>query len=205
MPFDEFLEKRLFEPLGMKDAGFWVPPGKAGRLATVYWAKDGKLRPLDEAHGHPEGGILVQPWSVNSYTVNHKHKGGSFGLVSTTEDYWRFAQMMLNGGVLNGTRVLGPQVVHFMTRDHLGTIPIDEPGEPASGIGFGLGFGVVKDAGERGGMLSDGSYFWGGAADTTFWIDPKQDLVVVAMTQHMDVPDAGLGALGALVYSALME
>lgn len=205
MPFDEFLEKRLFEPLGMKDAGFWVPPGKAGRLATVYWAKDGKLRPLDEAHGHPEGGILVQPWSVNSYTVNHIRKGGSFGLVSTTEDYWRFAQMMLNGGVLNGTRVLSPQVVHFMTRDHLGTIPIDEPGDPASGIGFGLGFAVTKDAAEAGRMTSDGSYFWGGAADTAFWIDPKQDLVVVAMTQHMDVPRTGLEALGALVYSALME
>jgi CubicO group peptidase (beta-lactamase class C family) len=112
---------------------------------------------------------------------------------------------MLNGGVLNGTRVLGPQVVHFMTRDHLGTIPIDDPGEPASGIGFGLGFGVVKDAAEFGGMPSDGSYFWGGAADTTFWIDPKQDLVVVAMTQHMDVPGAELGSLGALVYSALLE
>ena len=205
MPFDEFLAKRLFEPLGMKDAGFWVPPGKARRLATVYWAKDGKLRPLDEAHGHPEGGILVQPWSVNSYTVNHKHKGGSFGLVSTTEDYWRFAQMMLNGGVLNGTRVLSPQVAHFMTRDHLGTIPIEEPGEPASGIGFGLGFAVVKDAAELGGMISDDSYFWGGAADTAFWIDPKQDLVVVAMTQHMEVPDTGLGSLGALVYSALIE
>jgi CubicO group peptidase (beta-lactamase class C family) len=207
MPFDEFLQKRLFQPLGMKDTGFWVPTEKQKRLATVYWAKDGKLVALDEQHGHPEGGVLVQPWSVNSYTVNHKHKGGSFGLVATAEDYWRFAQMMLNGGELAGTRILSPQAVHYMARDHLGAIPIDQPGERPSGIGFGLGFGIMKDAAAAGYMSSEGSFFWAGAAATHFWIDPKEDLVVVAMTQHMGAPAAAAlwAQLRTLVYSALME
>ena len=207
MPFDEFLEQRLFKPLGMRDAGFWVPTSKANSLATVYWAKDNKLVPLDEVHGHPEGGILVQPWSVNSYTANHKHKRGSFGLVSTTRDYWRFAQMMLNGGVFNGTRVLSPQVVHFMTRDHLGAISIFEPDQPPAGMEFGLGFAVMKDPAEAGYMRPEGSLFWGGAANTVFWIDPQEDMVVVAMTQHMDVPAAEMlwPQIRTLVYSALIN
>ena len=207
VPFDEFVEKRLFKPLGMRDAGFWVPADKAKRLASVHWAKDGKLVPLDEKHGHPDGGVLVEPWSVNSYTVNHKHKGGSFGLVSTAEDYWRFAQMMLNGGELQGTRILSPQVVHYMARDHLGAIPIGEPGERPSGLGFGLGFAIMKDPAAAGFMSSEGSFFWSGAAATHFWIDPKEDLVVVAMTQHMHAPaaDAVWAQLRTLVYSALMQ
>jgi CubicO group peptidase (beta-lactamase class C family) len=191
----------------MRDAGFWVPADKAKRLAAVHWVKDGRLVPLDEKHGHPGGGVLVEPWSVNSYTVNHKHKGGSFGLVSTAEDYWRFAQMMLNGGELQGTRILSPQVVRYMARDHLGAIPIDEPGERPSGLGFGLGFAIMKDPAAAGFMSSEGSFFWSGAAATHFWIDPKEDLVVVAMTQHMGAPAAdAVGAqLRTLVYSALMQ
>jgi CubicO group peptidase (beta-lactamase class C family) len=91
MPFDEYLAKHIFAPLGMKDTDFWVPPDKANRLATVHWMKDGKLVPIDDVHGHPGGDVFVfQPWSVNSYTVNHKRKGGSYGLVATAEDYWRF-------------------------------------------------------------------------------------------------------------------
>jgi CubicO group peptidase (beta-lactamase class C family) len=208
MPFDEFLQKRLFDPLGMKDAGFWVPPEKVNRLATVYWAKDGKLLPLDAAHGHPPGGVLVEPSLVNSYTANHKHKGGSFGLVSTAEDYWRFAQMMLNGGQFDGRRVLAPQVVHYMGRDHLGTVSMDSPGDRPSGIGFGLGFAVMKNPAEAGYMSSEGTFFWAGAADTHFWIDPKEDLVVVAMTQDMEgAPgmETLRSQLRTLVYSALME
>ena len=207
MSFDEFLQKRLFNPLGMKDAGFWVPPGKANRLATVYWAKDGKLLPLDNAHGHPPGGVLFEPWLVNSYTANHKHKGGSFGLVSTAEDYWRFAQMILNGGQFAGTRIVSPQVVHYMARDHLGTIRIEGAGERPSGIGFGLGFAVMKDPAEAGYMSSEGTFFWAGAANTHFWIDPKEDLVVVAMTQDMGgAPGDELWPqIRTLVYSALME
>jgi CubicO group peptidase (beta-lactamase class C family) len=207
MPFDAFLEKRLFQPLGMRDAGFWALGDKAKRLATVHWDKQGKLTPLDEKHGYPQGGALFQPWSVNSYTAKHKHLGGSFGLVSTAEDYWRFAQMMLNGGQLEGVRILSPQTVRYMARDHLGKIGMDTMGGAFQGTGFGLGFAVVQDPAAAGYMSSEGTFYWGGAAGTVFWIDPKENLAVVAMTQHMSVPAiASLWTdVRTLVYSALME
>lgn len=204
-PFDEYLQKHIFAPLSMNDTAFWLGPDKADRLATVYWAKDGKLTPLDEAHGHPAAGSPIeQPWSVNSYTVNHKRKGGSYGLVATTADYWRFAQMILNNGELNGTRILGPQTVHFMGQDHLAPAGIPDFDK---GRGFGLGFQVVENEAVSGGLGSDGSLSWGGAATTSFWIDPKEGIVILAMTQHMGAPLAGedVGKLRTLVYSALMD
>lgn len=199
MQFDEFLKKRLFKPLGMKDTGFWMTPDKANRLATVYWAKNGHLAP-----GYPTEKLAALPWLANTYTVDHKHKGGSAGLASTAEDYWRFGQMMLNEGQLNGTRILAPQIVKFMTRDHLGRIPFD-PKITLRGIGFGLGFAVVKDPGAAGYMSSEGSYFWSGGANTHFWVDPKEDMVVVAMAQDMEVPatEELWSQIRTLVYSAL--
>jgi CubicO group peptidase (beta-lactamase class C family) len=206
VPFDQFLQKRLFDPLHMKETAFSVPPASAHRLATVYWSNAGKITPLDVAHGHPVGGVLYEPSLVNSYTQNHVHKGGSYGLVGTAEDYWRFAQMMLNGGQLDGARVIAPKVVHFMARDHLGTIPFEGPGDPPSGLGFGLGFAVVKDSAVAGNPTSDGSFYWGGAADTHFWIDPKEDLVVVAMTQDMAGAAGNVGSqVRTLVYSAMLD
>lgn len=205
MPFDEYLQKHIFDPLGMKDTGFWLGPDKADRLATVYWMKNGTLTPLDEAHGHPDGDVpILQPWSVNSYTVNHKRKGGSYGLVATAEDYWRFAQMILNGGELNGVRILSPQTVHFMGQDHLQPAGIPDFD---SGSGFGLGFAVIENQAAAATLGSDGGLYWGGAADTSFWIDPKEDIVVIAMTQHMGAPAAGeaVARLRTLVYSALVD
>ena len=202
VPIDEYFQKHIFDPLGMKDASYWLGPDKADRLATVYWAKDGKLTPLDEAHGAPDP--LFNASFVNSYTANHKHKGGSYGLVATAEDYWRFAQMTLNGGELNGARILGPQTVHLMGQDHLqpAGIPDFEKGR-----GFGLGFAVVENEAAAGGLGSVGGLSWGGAATTTFWIDPKEEIIVIAMTQHMGAPAASeaVGHLQSLVYSALME
>lgn len=207
MPFDEFLERRLLRPLGMSDTGFWAPPDKAGRLATVYWPKDGKLTPLDQTHGYPIAvGFLGKPDLVNSYTVDHPRKGGSYGLLSTAADYWRFAQMMLNGGELDGARILSPQTVRYMTRDHMGgEMPM--PKAFPKGTAHGLGFAVVKDAAAMGSLSSDGAFFWGGAALTQYWIDPKTDMVILAMTQHLGVPRAAeaVGQLQPLVYSALME
>jgi CubicO group peptidase (beta-lactamase class C family) len=202
--FDEYLQKHIFTPLGMKDTGFWVPPAKADRLATVHWMKDGKLVPIDEAHGHPGGDIFVfQPWSVNSYTVNHRRKGGSYGLVATAEDYWRFAQMILDGGEFNGVRILSPQTVRFMGQDHLEPAGIPDLDK---GVGFGLGFGVVRNEAAAGNLGSEGELSWGGAATTGFWIDPKEDIVVVYMTQHMGTPAADdlSGQMQTLVYSALI-
>jgi CubicO group peptidase (beta-lactamase class C family) len=203
MPFDRFLEERLFKPLGMKDTEFWVPPEKAQRLATVYWMKDGELTPIDKAHGSPGDTWLSEPWTVNSYTVNHERKGGSYGLVSTADDYLRFAQMLLNGGELDGVRILSPQTVQYMARDHLGSI------RKLPGMGFGLGFAVMEDAAAAGYMSSVGTYSWAGYASTYFWVDPQEDMVVIAMTQHVDVSVPVAGAirnqLPTLVYSALME
>jgi CubicO group peptidase (beta-lactamase class C family) len=206
--FDEFLEAHLFKPLGMKDTGFWVPPARVDRLASVHWVKDGKLLPMNSAHGHPDGAGPSRGWSsVESYTVDNKQKSGSVGLVSTTEDYWRFAQMILNGGELDGTRILSPQVVQYMVRDHLGPIGMPGPDGKPSGVGFGLGFAVMKDPAAAGYMSSEGTFFWAGAAATHFWIDPKEDMVVVAMSQHMGAP--GMETLWAqirtLVYSALLS
>jgi CubicO group peptidase (beta-lactamase class C family) len=207
MPFDAFLQTRLFEPLGMKDTGYWVPPEKAARLASVYWDKGGKLAVLDAAHSYPaDGHFFTKPQFVNSYTVGNKHKGGSYGLVSTAEDYWRFAQMLLNRGELDGTRFLSPQTVRYMTRDHMG----DEMPMPPSfpkGLGFGLGFAVVKDAALMGDVIGDGSFFWAGRTLTRFWIDPRADMTILVMTQHLDVPRAidTVLELRTLVYSALLE
>jgi CubicO group peptidase (beta-lactamase class C family) len=203
MPYDAFLEQRLFKPLGMKDAGFWLPPDKAQRLAVYYWLKEGKMAPLDEVHGHPAGSVLWEPWSVNSYGVNHKRKGGSFGLVATAEDYWRFAQMLLNGREFNGARIFSPQVVQFMTRDHLnfgkGELPWD-------GVNFGLGFYTMKDPAAAGFMSSEGTFFFPGLAGTIFWADPKEDLVVVAMIQDHGLATSGFWSqIRALVYGAMIN
>jgi CubicO group peptidase (beta-lactamase class C family) len=212
MPFDEFLEKRLFAPLGMKDSGFWVKADKASRLAAVHWSKDGKLVPFDEAHGYPKSkptDFLLQASNINSYASNNAHKGGSYGLLGTAEDYWRFAQMMLNGGEFEGVRFLSPRTVRYMTRDHLGSVSILNDNGGPSGIGWGLGFAVLNDPVAAGLVGSEGSFYWAGAAATTFWIDPKEDVVVVVMTQHLQAPLVDWQTLrsqmSAMVYGALIH
>ncbi|MBN4075723.1 MAG: hypothetical protein COA71_11505 [SAR86 cluster bacterium] len=204
MSADDYLEERMFEPLGMGDTGYVVDLDNAHRLSPIHWLKEGELVPLDESHGQPVGGVLVQPWSANSYTVDHEFKGGSLGLVSTAEDYFRFAQAMLDGGELNGERLVSPNVVEFMSRNHLTE---EQYNSFAPGLGFGLGFAVIDDPAQVGYPASEGTFYWGGAAATTFWIDPVEDIVVVSMTQHMRVPGTGSirGELSALVYGALIE
>ena len=208
MPFDEYLQRHLFQPLKMKDAGFFAPPAAAARLVPVSWMnQEHHLVPLDEEHGHPDGGFLLQPEYVNSYAMNHRRKGGSYGLVGTAEDYFRFAQAMANGGTLDGARILAPRTVDFMTRDHLGEIRMPTQDGTQSGMGFGLGFAVIRDPALVGEMSSIGTYTWAGAAATHFWVDPKEDLVVVAMTQLMGAPAAQSlwTQLRALVYSSLTK
>ena len=204
MEADEYLEQRVFEPLGMDDSGYWVGPDNAYRLAPVHWLRGNELVPIDEEHGMPAGGVLVQPWSVNSYTFDHEFKGGSYGLLSTAEDYWRFAQAMLNGGELDGQRIIGSGTVDFMRRNHL-TAQQRASFSPA--MGFGLGFGVIEDPAGVGYPGSEGNFYWGGAAATSFWIDPVEDIVVVGMTQHMGAPGTGTlrGELAALVYGAIVD
>lgn len=204
MPADEYLQEKLFDPLGMSDSGYWLDSDKAYRLAPVHWSKEGKLVPINEEFGSPGGGPLTQSWSVNSYTFDHEFHGGSFGLLATAADYWRFAQAMLNGGELEGERILGSRTVDFMSRNHL-TAAQDATFSPD--LGFGLGFAVMEDMTVAGYPISEGSFFWGGAAATSFWIDPVEDIVVVAMTQHMGVSATNSirAELAAMVYGAVVD
>src|SRR5262249_20041404 len=125
-PFDEYLEQRIFKPLGMQNTAFWLGPDKAKRLAATHsMKKTGKLSVVDAAYGNPSAWVISDPALVNSYTADHPRKGGSYGLVGTAEDYWRFAQMILNGGELNGVRILGPRTVHYMLSDHLKALKLE--------------------------------------------------------------------------------
>lgn len=202
MSADDYLEQKMFDRLGMNDTGYMVNSDNAHRLSPIHWRKDGELVPIDDAHGRPRGGVLAEPWSVNSYTFDHEYKGGSLGLVSTTEDYFRFAQAILNGGKLNGERLLGPKTVDFMSRNHLNE---EQNSTFSTALGFGLGFATIEDATGAGYPASEGTFYWSGAASTYFWIDPVENIVVVSMTQHMGVRETGAvrGELSALVYSAL--
>jgi CubicO group peptidase (beta-lactamase class C family) len=191
LPLDEFLSRHILEPLGMKDTHFFLPPENRARLATVY----GRTDPPGLRRGPEGGGMQGQGDYVEG--PRRSFSGGA-GLLSTAADYARFLQMLLNGGELDGVRILSHKSVELMTADHVGsryTTP---------GAGFGLGFQVTKDLGARGHLGSVGEYGWGGAYHSTYWVDPWEQLVVVYFTQL--IPATGVdhhGKLRALVYQAL--
>ncbi|MFL6256814.1 MAG: serine hydrolase domain-containing protein [Pyrinomonadaceae bacterium] len=190
---EAFLRARIIEPLGMKDTHFYLPESKAERFAVVYSAKEsGGLERAPEPGGMVgQGAYLKGP---------RKSFSGGAGLLSTANDYARFLSMLLNGGELDGKRLLSRKSVELMTVDHLGGKAFRE------GQGFGLGFSVVKDLGERGQPGSVGEYGWGGAYHSTYWVDPKEQLVVVYFTQL--IPARGLDdqdKLRALVYQAIVD
>jgi CubicO group peptidase (beta-lactamase class C family) len=192
-PLDEFLTKRIFEPLGMEDTHFYLPKEKINRLATVY-SKEKEEGKLERAPtpGHMRG----QGHYVEGPRVSFS---GGAGLLSTAMDYARFLQMMLNGGTWNGQCILSRKSVELMTTDHLRDIPYGPEGQ-----GFGLGFKVAADLGARGTLGSVGDYGWGGAYHSHYWVDPAEELVVVYFTQV--IPARGLddhAKLRALVYQAL--
>ena len=162
-----FLAERIFQPLAMSDTAFWVPAAKRERLAQPL-ATD------------PDTG---KPVSVPDVTVAPKFECGGGCAVATASDYVRFAQMMLNRGSLDGTRLLGRKTVEYMTSDHLGTITGAGDYLPGPGYGFGLGFAVRRETGLANLTGTSGDYNWGGAYGTAFWVDPKEQLVVVSMTQ----------------------
>jgi CubicO group peptidase (beta-lactamase class C family) len=213
LPFDRYLELRLLGPLGMVDTSHWVAPNKADRLVPVHWSKNGKLVPCDSKNGcikEPEGFN-----ELNRYTTNMIRKGGAYGLTGTAEDYWRFAQMMANGGEFEGRRYLSPATVRYMTQDHsiVNGINTLDPSVSTStfdysgGAGWGLGFAIVKNSAYLGIIESDSTFYWFGAAGTAFWVDPKEDLVVVAMLQDLDTPqtESFPSDIHALVYGALTK
>ena len=173
MPFDQFLQKRIFEPLRMNDTGFYLPNGKVPRLAAIYGPDaSGTLERLgDGILG--EGAMRV--CVTYPYEGPKRYFSGGGGLCSTVSDYARFCQMMLNGGELDGVRLLSRKTVELMTADHVG--------ELSPGSGFGLGFGVTRSLREAGELTSAGAYRWGGFWYTTFFIDPAEKLIGVCMVQ----------------------
>jgi CubicO group peptidase (beta-lactamase class C family) len=197
MPFAEFLDKRIFKPLGMPDTGFYVPAEKRKRLAEFYdYDKDGHFEIV-------HGGIN------HDFSAKPALSSGGGGLVSTAADYMRFCQMLLNGGQLAGVRLLSPRTVELMRTNVLPpTMSTYAPG-----AGFGLDFAVYTDAVAAGGYYGKGTFWWGGAAGTWFWIDPTDDLIVIGMIQQVagtgaaavvGVPDVR-GLSHAYVYQAIVN
>jgi CubicO group peptidase (beta-lactamase class C family) len=187
---DEFLRTRIFVPLKMNDTHFYLPREKAARLATVYSGGiDGLLRAPDEGRG--QGNYVEGP---------RKAFSGGAGLLSTASDYSRFLQMLLNGGELDGVRLLGPKTVDLMTSNHVGNLYSD------GRLGFGLGFEIVEHVGRAGRPGSVGEFGWGGAYYTTMWVDPVEKLVVVFMSQLLPTGSATAQAqLRSLVYQAVIQ
>ena len=185
MSLDEFFRRRIFEPLGMHDTYFSVPSDKVARLAPLY--------SMDK-------GSLVRAAEQGNFEHVTYFSGGA-GLVSTARDYVRFAQMLLNGGELDGVRLLSRKTVELMTASH--TIDIS-PSAVSSGYGFGYGFSVRESLGLSSRIGSEGMYTWSGIFGTYFWVDPKEQLVAVLMLQLLPRPDErAREVFTALTYAAI--
>jgi CubicO group peptidase (beta-lactamase class C family) len=187
MPFDKFLEERVFKPLKMVDTGFYVPKDKLDRFAQVYtYDKQGKLAAVgtNEALNH-------------DFSADPNFKSGGGGLVSTTSDYMRLCQMLLNGGELDGVRILSPRTVELMRTNVLSPSAAAQ-GILTNGSGFGLDFAVITDPMAAGGYYGKGSYYWGGAAGTWFWIDPVNELIVVGMIQQFAAGNTGAAPVATI-------
>ena len=182
----QFLQHEIFDPLGMVDTGFAVPPAQQHRIVEPF--------------GHdPDGGVPMKLF--NPREVPAMESGGG-GLMSTAMDYARFLQCLRNGGELDGHRLLSRHTLAFMTADHLGDIPIDGTLLPP-GHGFGLGFAVRRAAGESPVPGSVGTYHWSGIGGTSFFVDPGQDLYAMLLTQAPNQRDHYRQLLRNLVYAAL--
>lgn len=171
-PFGDYLREHIFAPLGMEDTFFAIPAAKLDRFAINYGPnEEGGLKAIDL----PQESDFARPT---------QHPSGGGGLLSTTPDYFRFAQMLLNRGELDGVRLLGRKTVELMTTNHLPDgmyVNMDS----TSGLYHGLGVGILSDLGKGQMPGTVGSYGWGGAANTNFWIDPKEDLIGILMLQFM--------------------
>jgi CubicO group peptidase (beta-lactamase class C family) len=204
MSFGEFLRTRLFEPLGMSDTAFYVPSDKTERFTSCY---------QPETNGH---GLKLQDDAREStYAKPPMLESGGGGLVSTAHDYLRFCRMMLNSGTLDGVQILSPKTVALFSLNYLPdgreVAEMALPGmfseSSYAGVGFSLGCGVNVDVAKTRLPGSLGEYFWGGAAATAFWVDPKEELTVVFMTQVIgsEVRLTLRRDLRTLVYSAMTE
>jgi CubicO group peptidase (beta-lactamase class C family) len=204
MSFGEFLRTRLFEPLGMVDTAFHVPEDKIERFTSCYQPGPGG-----------KGLKLQDDAGKTTYAKPPALESGGGGLVSTAHDYMRFCQMMLGGGTLDGVQVLSPKTVALFSKNYLpdnqDMTDMATPGafseSSYGGVGFSIGCGVNIDVARTRLPGTEGEFHWGGAASTAFWVDPKEELAVVFMTQVMGT-DARLTLrrdLRTLVYSAMTE
>jgi CubicO group peptidase (beta-lactamase class C family) len=198
-PLDVFMAEHLFGPLGMTDTGFWVSAGKVGRVAKINTYKDGKIVTA------PAGGGR-DPSKKPAYL------SGSGGLLSTTEDYWKFCQMVGNGGIASGRRYLKADTIKLMRKSVLQPgVMVDLYGPSQPGVGFGLDFAVIEDPSKVPTLQGKDTFYWGGAFGTWFWIDPTNDLIFVGMMQNVNgsVPGGGTPNVRVstpqLTYAALTD
>ena len=179
---DAFLKARVFEPLAMVDTGFWVEPAKATRVARIHtYAADGTIMPAPGAAATPP-------------TSRPRFLSGGGGLLGTAPDYWRFCQMVLDGGVLGGRRLLKPSTVKLMRTNVLAPgVEVDLYRKDAVGQGFGMDFAIVQDPAAAKTAKPAGTFYWGGAFGTWFWIDPVSETILIGMIQNLrgSIPGAG--------------
>ncbi|MBI5949709.1 MAG: beta-lactamase family protein [Chloroflexi bacterium] len=199
-PFDQYLQETIFDPLRMKDTSFSIAPGKVDRFAANYQREpDKSLRLIDDPQH-------------STYLGTPAFLSGGGGLTSTTADYLRFCEMLRRGGELDGECILGSRTLGLMRKNHLAGgrdlagMAVGAFSETAyEGVGFGLGFAMTLNEVDSG-SLGEGDYYWGGAASTIFWVDPKEDMEVIFMTQLM--PSATFnfrGQLKNIIYSAMVD
>jgi CubicO group peptidase (beta-lactamase class C family) len=203
-PLGDFLREHLFEPLGMTDTAFGVPPEKRDRVAAIYGRPD-VITPaatMGSEFAAWMGGVNDRIDVSKSYPVDSPgvFVRGGHGLFSTIGDYFRFAQMLANGGELDGERIIGRKTLELMHANHVpaALLPLEIGGLPMPGYGFGLGSRVLLDVAQSAAPGSVGEFGWSGAAKTHYWVDPKEQVVGLFMTQSMmsfDLPELDLRAL----------
>lgn len=197
-PLDVFFQKRIFDPLKMTDTGFSVPASKLSRVSAI--------------HSYDAAKKIIAIPTPNDPSVKPVFLSASGGLLSTTQDYWRFSQMLLNGGELDGARILKPETVKLMRQNVLKDgVLVDLYGPSMQGVGFGMDVAVILDPAKAQTPQGKDSYYWGGAFGTWFWIDPTNDLVFVGMIQNLNgsVPGRDTPEVRSisypLVYKALTD
>ena len=210
-PLGDFLNERMFGPLGMNDTGFAVPAERLDHLAAMYGLPDiaGKDQTMEALVEAALNGVNVRSDVSDSYPTDAPEvfARGGHGLFSTARDYMRFAQVLLNGGELDGQRLLGRKTLDLMHSNHLppALLPYEIAGIPSPGFGFGLGSRVMMDPAATGGPGSVGEFGWAGAAKTYYWVDPVEDLVGVFMSQYMVGMEMPEQDLRALTYQAIVD